>query len=622
MYKLISCVATGVQKGYERFPDHNAPIVKHWRCDLTALSHVYNLYFVAYNTKIYIYEPSFPAQTLGEPIKILKLPRTGAPVPRGIDNEDPHSITRVLVDFFGNDEVLLCTCDDGDVVGFWVRDLYEARLTKRDIFCAKEEIDEEECIRIFTKLNVGQSAWGLAVHRNARLIAISANTHEVRVLAYALAQPDDSLEDDTSGFPVPRHKDWLITLQAKANIPAVSFDNSGADPTGRWLSSSSIDGLTHLWDLSRPDQPAQIIAIGHCASATILPNIIPKPCTCLNTHSYPHATWSAMFIDPRSCHCVGSLAEACGSSVGSKGEPAFRPPCFWDITPMKDETFSKDQTLAVALAGESEAESEESGEMSIDSSNPSVELLSNLAAAPEDEESLFVYDAPPDIPSELEGQTEIPLPLSANADIADADDDDVSLEDEDGDVLWYKESKKPYCSYKTAKFVSEKDIPELHPLIIVTKDEIYLLQRALHRSLATVLTMRSPLYSVQRPDSVLYNAYHRQLFTAQIPDLGVFIVASPAGAAGIFRLTRTIHEGREMIGFRLDHVLPGALGVDGEEHLVGVAVGPVQGMLDGEGWEAGKRRWRLLMYWHDHTVSAYELGKFEEGEGELEGLVV
>jgi hypothetical protein len=97
--------------------------MKDWRCDLTALSHVYNLYFVAVNEQIYVYEPGFPDQKLGAPVTILDVPKTGRGSPAGIDGANPHSVTRILVDFLGTEEVLLCTCDDGDVAGWWMGDI-------------------------------------------------------------------------------------------------------------------------------------------------------------------------------------------------------------------------------------------------------------------------------------------------------------------------------------------------------------------------------------------------------------------------------------------------------------------------------------------------------------------
>lgn len=147
-----------------------------------------------------------------------------------------------------------------------------------------------------------------------------------------------------------------------------------------------------------------------------------------------------------------------------------------------------------------------------------------------------------------------------------------------------------------------------------------------------VLAMRNPLYppqSYRRTYSDPVTIYHRQCFTAQIPELGVFLIGSPAGRVGIFRLTRAQHQteyGEDLVGFRLDHLLPCsedetkyAIRRHWGKQLAGLAVGPVQGMFDAEdaGEEVrhvGRRRWRLIMSYHDHTVLAYELGKYGASE--------
>lgn len=70
--------------------------------------------------------------------------------------------------------------------------------------------------------------------------------------------------------------------------------------------------------------------------------------------------------------------------------------------------------------------------------------------------------------------------------------------------------------------------------------------------------------------------------------------------------------------------------------LIGVAAGPVQGMLDkfdepgsddeevlGSNEKPGARRWRVMMYFTDHTVLAFELGRKRGVETpEVEDLIV
>lgn len=118
---------------------------------------------------------------------------------------------------------------------------------------------------------------------------------------------------------------------------------------------------------------------------------------------------------------------------------------------------------------------------------------------------------------------------------------------------------------------------------------------------------------------------------AQIVELGIVIVGSAKGRAGVISLTQAEEEGsksrRPFYGCRIDWILPFR---DQEEEgkrpiapLLGIAVGPVQGML---GRQADfSRRWRLLMMYGDNSVLSYELGKSCEGRvnvHEFGGLVV
>lgn len=205
--------------------------------------------------------------------------------------------------------------------------------------------------------------------------------------------------------------------------------------------------------------------------------------------------------------------------------------------------------------------------------------------------------------------------------------------------------KAPYCEVSTSPRFS--GAPDNHrPCIVVTKEEIYLYQSLFDPTsdrLHPILYMRNPLFPPNDnfPSAFPIAAYHRHCYATQIPELGVFIVASPAGRVGIFRLTKVVVEdtGQPLYSFRLDHLLP-SIGREGEtvlleevwgRRLVGVAVGPVQGMLDQpedeerkerSGERGGGRRWRLMMTFHDHTVYSYELRKPDEEAPGLGDLLV
>jgi hypothetical protein len=187
------------------------------------------------------------------------------------------------VDYLGNEEILIVACDDGDVIGYRVPEIHRAVDDRKDL-PPSSEADLTPHVRVFLHINAGSSAWGIAVHREARLIAISANTHKVTVIAYALSNPPDSdLTGEERVFPSSsvtaeeflsqRRHDRIITLASHANIPSISFDNN--DPSGRWLFASSIDGQNYLWDLSQPDQAARVISLGHCVGVQD-PTTIPR----------------------------------------------------------------------------------------------------------------------------------------------------------------------------------------------------------------------------------------------------------------------------------------------------------------------------------------------------------
>jgi hypothetical protein len=353
---------------------------------------------VACNDEVRVYTPSFPTQELpskDHPVDFwvsLCPPVSSVGLQPGIDFQDPHSITRLHIDYLGNEEILLVACDDGDVVGWRVSEIYrlvshiQQQKSKNEDHTYGFE-DAEPQIRVFLHRNVGASAWGLAVHREARMIAISANTEQVTVIAFALTCPvadsdeemDSSSEDIDAqrGLQGSRSQERIITLRASNNIPAVHFDQG--NQSGRWLFSSSIDGENHLWDLWKPDvsdsafppttgrahltlqlrhrcelkmvasilynlagllkraadlfqEPARVIRLGYCVSANNPPM---QPCRCDDRSSVPHASWGAIFVDPRACHRTTLLSEACGPGYENIKSQAM----FYDITETKVRVY-------------------------------------------------------------------------------------------------------------------------------------------------------------------------------------------------------------------------------------------------------------------------------------------
>ncbi|KAL1795771.1 hypothetical protein ACET3X_005995 [Alternaria dauci] len=520
MYKHIACIPTGRHRGDQRFLNSVAqPSLRGWRCDLTALSHRYNLYFLASVDVVHVYQPTFPDQNLpSEAELVLHPPKTGV-IGQGIDPLNPHSITRLLVDYLGNDEILLLACDDGDVIGYRTQEIQRALEHRTNL----QEPANDDSVHAFLHRNVGASAWGLAVHREARIIAVSANTHRITIIAYALAS--DS-ELDVSGHnaerlpppgPNPPHNrqtDDVFTLSATNNIPALSFYGN----SGRWLLSSCIDGKTSLWDLHSREEVATF-QLGWCASASDL-STPPRYfrhrflCECSAAQNILHGAWGTIALDTRSAYELSSVEES---------SPAAITADFLDITNQK-ERFR----------------------------------VSNRAYLSESSDSDYDSD-----------------------DTDDADDEDDGTDEE--------QSAQPFAQLIQA-----------------------------------VTAMQRPLHPGQWVEAL--DSQDRHCFFSHVPELGIFIVGSPIGHAGVFSLYFTKHEDREQprYGFKLEYLLPfhkndqtKIAGVP-QGRLLGIAVAPIQGMFDvprdNEASEKEKetpqpRRWRLIMYYTDHTVLSFELSR-------------
>ncbi len=123
------------------------------------------------------------------------------------------------------------------------------------------------------------------------------------------------------------------------------------------------------------------------------------------------------------------------------------------------------------------------------------------------------------------------------------------------------------------------------------------------------------------------NQLQRLNMIAQIPELGVVVIGNQVGRVGILTMTRW--EARKQSGYKIECILPFSSeerkGVRPKRPLMGMAVGPVQGMggpLPGESPRVGvtgMRRFRLLMVYCDHTMLSYEISRPEGDENVVVG---
>ena len=208
----------------------------------------------------------------------------------------------MIIGDLGNQETLLIACDDGDVAAISIRQVHQAAL-RNNTNHLDENVTWVKDLRPFFIRNVGASAWGLAIHKEARLLAVSANTHDITIFAFALQASksnscsdseegtfqdcmDDSMDDadwspydadrviyepdwkmynatcetrdpdwnpfrDTSAPAPERSENLQIILRGHAtNIPSVAFCNTSADTQGMYLVSADISGRNIVWGRS------------------------------------------------------------------------------------------------------------------------------------------------------------------------------------------------------------------------------------------------------------------------------------------------------------------------------------------------------------------------------------
>lgn len=259
--------------------------------NLTSLSQHYDLYFVAYRGYIHVYRPHRNGRSAiqGPPLVILDPEQTKTSMAKfahgHINPTCPHEVNHMVIGDLGEKEILLVARDNGDVVAWYTHTIahcIEARAAwerhsharARDAICMDPSSPKH-----FFAASVGLSAWGLAIHTKSRLIAVSANTSEITVFAFALEGDDadaeceqiptgshkasaamnEEAEGDRSSLTESlrmRKRTWriIITLGGEAtNIPSISFCD---DPGGYADRVAAIDingclWVANIWDIGK-----------------------------------------------------------------------------------------------------------------------------------------------------------------------------------------------------------------------------------------------------------------------------------------------------------------------------------------------------------------------------------
>lgn len=139
----------------------------------------------------------------------------------------------IRVGDLGDDEILLLAYDDGDVIAYYTRSIAahigrqlrgEYKHDRLDVKAAKPQVPgtgsapavapgvatgfgASRMPRPFFQENVGRSAWGLAIHKKSRIIAVGSNSHNVTVFAPGLSEAGQTIGRRGDGTVPSRQKD-------------------------------------------------------------------------------------------------------------------------------------------------------------------------------------------------------------------------------------------------------------------------------------------------------------------------------------------------------------------------------------------------------------------------------
>lgn len=221
-----------------------------WRNNLTALSQTRNLFFIAFLDYICVYTPDFPDQAVaGETVGWIKLKASQPHLEGYIDEQSPQTANYITVKQFGDEEILLATCDSGDVIGYHIRAIEKALpqspspVTDTNSQYFYRDRSRQLFISPFFHENVGLSAWGVDVHSAARLIAVSSNTHNIVIFSFALSSSVEGEMEMLDRVEPPDHMQSFSRLSSKWTV---RHDIRSRDRNLVWALLGHTDNIPHL----------------------------------------------------------------------------------------------------------------------------------------------------------------------------------------------------------------------------------------------------------------------------------------------------------------------------------------------------------------------------------------
>lgn len=577
---------------------------------------------MAYAERIFVYIPQYRSQALPRQPALIVTSQPSTPARPGyIDARRPHAINNLVVQKLGNEEVVATVRDDGDVDAFFVRQILHA-IERRAEPRNSLGVGADE-VKPFFQSNVGMSAWGLAIHSKARILATSANTHSITIFKFGLVDADEQDEPqqgedlDENGVKPDQRRKTDVTeqvLNGTSNIPHIAFCNTGDDPEARWLLTTDIGGFCRSIDLHEM-ATMQTFRFGGQSYG--------------QDHDRFNSGWTVMFLDKRSFLPEDDYQAALGFEAGEVDSGVKPDSNLWDIG----------------------------------GSIPSVPNASERYGLPRRraEQSL-----PPSADSES-GDTSASDQDTNMADTGDDDDDDDIEED---DILYLEmdpdddEGTEDTTSFsalyggrrifgnepRAFQFNNKAICDDLPcPILHSSVRNVYLLQpphcaaseKAISESAFTPPTVGFTNALRQAVPSIhaWINHIERLNMSAYIPSIGVVVLASQKGRVLILSLTKLSRNAEfpsvkylktkcppnTVYTMRIERILPFASqeaeGLRPFQPLAGIATGPMQGT---EHLPDDQKRWRLMLYYYDHSVLSYEIGrkKMRDSAVDVQDLIV
>ncbi|KAL8856798.1 MAG: hypothetical protein Q9178_006635 [Gyalolechia marmorata] len=601
--KITQC---GYQSGAQRYPESQPPPeVAAYRNNLVAFSQYYNLCFVASLDTILVHAPIYLDQTLLPPRSTINIASSNTGLRGYLDPGHPHSINHLVVADLGLEELVIVVTDDGDVVA------YTTRLIRNEINrhgSAYNTPAFHSVIKPYFLRNVGKSAWGIAVHQEARLIAVSCNSTKIHVFAFALGDPSSSSSDEASDHQdvgpdlleslgniewvrVIKQNDHLLNDRSlnleivlgghQTNIPNVVFYNPyqcDRRTDDVFLVSTDINGVTNLWSVWQRSKVIELMP---------------------DTSPYLHG-WGLACIDPFYARHAKSTCDLFGAK-----RVIITNNMFIDTTDTLPHVPGYE---SIHFTKRDEA--------------PTEEVIDNDDDEDDDE------DLEPEYYWQDPGSAFWPVLNGHN------------FATEDAELNMPPATPSPmHATPQTSAIIPQAVEPLTFLILHTTRTDVRLLQM-----LNAPMGIR-PVKSITCSSILDQDVHHMDMYLKRlqrlnivhhVPELGIVIIGDQMGRVTILTITRrpckTDNDNDkdrsktlDDVGFRVEGFLPFTAQEDAGQRpktdLLGVAVGPVQGhereredlLEEAIGVKVGRRirergrPWRVMLYYWDHTVLSYEI---------------